>query len=68
MRSFNCDMYWPRLNMYWESSGFGLGVFYIRGVYCWGEGIIHTHIYIYAYAYVYLYSAYHDLWGYTNST
>ena len=23
VRSFNCDMYWPLLNMYWESSGFG---------------------------------------------
>ena len=25
VRSFNCDVYWPLLNMYWESSGFGLG-------------------------------------------
>ena len=25
MRSCNCDMYWPLLNMYWENSGFGLG-------------------------------------------
>ena len=24
---FNCDMYWPLLNMYWENSGFGLGGF-----------------------------------------
>ena len=31
LRSFNCDMYWPLLNMYWESSGFGLEVFNIRG-------------------------------------
>ena len=26
------EFYWPLLNMYWESSGFGLGGFYI------GEG------------------------------
>ena len=31
MRSFNCDMYWPLLHMYWENSGFWLGVVNIRG-------------------------------------
>ena len=31
VRSFNCDMYWPFLNTYRESSGFGLGGFCITG-------------------------------------
>ena len=38
VRSFNCDMYWPLLNMYWESSGFGLGVFCIGGGGCYYLG------------------------------
>ena len=28
---FYCDMYWPLLHMYWESSGFRLGGFCIKG-------------------------------------
>ena len=41
MRSFNCDMSWPLLNMYWESSGFGLGgyVFGGGGELYLGEGV-----------------------------
>ena len=39
MRSFDCDMYWPLLNMYWESSGFLLRGFYIRvGLLLGGRG------------------------------
>ena len=55
MRSFNCDMYWPLLNMYWESSGFGLGGFYINGggVRIGGKGL-YRHMYIYIYVYMYL--------------
>ena len=40
MRSFNCDMYWLLLPTYSEHSGFGLGVFSIRGVVYQGEEII----------------------------
>ena len=48
------------LNLYYESSGFWMGWFYIRGGYCQGEGItyihryMHTHTYIYIYIYVYI--------------
>ena len=45
MRSFNCEMYLSLLNMYWESSGFGLGGFILGEVYYWGEGIICIYIY-----------------------
>ena len=31
MRSFDCDVYWPLLNMHWEKSGFGLGGVNIGG-------------------------------------
>ena len=40
MRSFHCDLYWPRVNMYWENSGFGLGgCFNIGGASINVEGI-----------------------------
>ena len=50
-RSFNCDMYWPLLNMYWESSGFGLQGFllgfYIRGCFTnSGKGLRYIHMYV----------------------
>ena len=45
MGSFNCDMYWPLLNMYWESSGFGLGRVLILGGFCnGGKGLIEVAI------------------------
>ena len=39
MRIFDCDMYWPLLNMSWESSGFGLGGFILAGVLYSGKGL-----------------------------
>ena len=67
MRSFNCDMYWPLLTMYWENSGFGMGVLYKRGLVIRGRDYVCT-IYIhtqtckdtcvYIYMYMYIYACY----------
>ena len=39
VRSFNCDMYWPLLNTYWKSFGFGLGGLHIGAALLNKEGI-----------------------------
>ena len=42
VRSFNCDMYWLRLNRSSENSGFGRRRFlYQGGGLYWGEGIMY---------------------------
>ena len=66
VRSFNCDMYWPSLNVCWENSGFGLGGFNIGGVLIKrGKGLcvslVHVLVYIYicillrVYTYIHIY-------------
>ena len=53
MRSFNCNMYWPLLNMHWEISGFGLGVFTLGGVLVSG-GTDDIHVtYVCAYVHIF---------------
>ena len=42
MRSFNCDMYWPLLKRYLESSGFGLVGFILGGFTIRGKGLYYV--------------------------
>ena len=55
-------MYWPPLNMYWESSGFGRGGGYYGGALMNTGGDylsiclhISSHLFVYTYIHIYLY-------------